>query len=74
MEVKCYLGQPHFYWSENEVDVAKIKGAKYILCLVDYLKMLESSYEPEYITDPYSVIFDDESWIVNTASYKVQKI
>lgn len=54
--------------------MAKIKGAKYILCLVDYLKMLESSYEPEYITDPYSVIFDDESWIVNTASYKVQKI
>lgn len=74
IEVKCYIGRPHFYWSENEVDVAKIKGNKYILCLVDYMKMSEYGYEPEYITDPYSVIFDDKSWMINTASYKVQKI
>lgn len=74
IEVKCYLGQPHLYWSENEADVAKIKGTKYILCLVDYLKISEPGYVPDYIPDPYSVIFDDESWMVNTASYKVQKV
>ena len=26
IEVKCYIGDPHFFWSENEVDVARIKG------------------------------------------------
>ena len=74
IEVKCYIGQPHFYWSENEVDVAKIKGEKYILCLVGYSRILEPGYKPKYISDPYRVIFDDESWMVNTASYRIQKI
>lgn len=75
IEVKCYIGEPHFYWSENETDVARIKGEKYFLCLVDYERMIsEPDYIPDYIQDPYSVIFDDESWLVNTASYKVQKI
>ena len=75
IEVKCYLGDPHFYWSENEVDVAKIKGEHYFLCLVDYERMkTEPGYIPEYIQDPTSVIFEDSSWIVSTASYKVKKI
>lgn len=75
VEVKCYLGEPHFYWSENEADVAKIKGDKYYLCLVDYQKMVDNpEYVPEYIQNPYSVIFDDDTWLVNTASYRVQKI
>ena len=75
VEVKCYLGEPHFYWSENEADVAKIKGNKYFLCLVDYQKMMDDpEYMPEYIQNPYSVIFDDDTWLVNTASYRVQKI
>ncbi len=29
IEVKCYIGSPHFFWSENESDVAKIKGDKF---------------------------------------------
>lgn len=74
IEVKCYIGQPHFYWSENEADVAQIKGEKYVLCLVDYSRITEPGYIPEYIVDPYAVIFDDESWMVNTASYKIQKV
>lgn len=74
IEVKCYLGSPHFYWSENEVDVAKRKGERYILCLVDYTRITEEGYEPEYISNPYEVIFNEDKWLVNTASYKVQKI
>lgn len=74
IEVKCYLGSPHFYWSENEVDVAKRKGERYILCLVDYTRITEKGYEPEYISNPYEVIFNEDKWLVNTASYKVQKI
>lgn len=49
IEVKCYIGKPHFYWSENECDVAQIKGEKYVLCLVDYLRINEDDYVPEYI-------------------------
>lgn len=74
IEVKSYLGKPHFYWSENESDTAKIKGDKYILCLVDYERITEPGYEPEFIQDPYKVIFEDDSWLVSTASYKIQKI
>ncbi len=74
IEVKCFVGKPHFYWSENECDVARIKGEKYVLCLVDYLRMSEEDYVPEYIVNPYECIFTDDTWLVNTASYKIQKI
>lgn len=74
IEVKCYTGNKHFYWSENEVDVARIKGDKYILCLVDYEKMNAPRYVPEFISNPFSVIFSDETWLVNTASYHIKKI
>lgn len=74
IEVKCYIGRPHFYWSENECDVAQIKGEKYVLCLVDYLRINEEDYVPEYIVNPYEHIFSDDTWLVNTASYKIQKI
>lgn len=74
IEVKCFMGKPHFYWSENESDVARIKGEKYVLCLVDYLRMGEEDYVPEYIVNPYEYIFSDDTWLVNTASYKIQKI
>lgn len=74
IEVKCYMGSPHFFWSENESDVAKIKADKYILCLVDYLRMGEPGYCPEYIRNPYETIFDSDEWLVNTSSYKIQKI
>ena len=74
IEVKCYIGSPHFYWSENECDTAKIKGEKYILCLVDYNKINTPGYIPEYIRNPYNVLFSDSHWLINTASYHVQKI
>ena len=57
IEVKCYMGSPHFFWSENEVDVARIKADKYILCLVDYSKMGTPGYHPEFIRNPYKIIF-----------------
>ena len=74
IEVKCYMGSPHFFWSENESDVAKIKADKYILCLVDYLRMGEPGYQPEFIRNPYETIFDSDEWLVNASSYRIQKI
>lgn len=74
IEVKCYMGSPHFFWSENESDVARIKADKYILCLVDYLRMGEPGYQPEFIRNPYEAIFDSDEWLVNASSYRIQKI
>ncbi len=74
IEVKCYLGSPHFYWSANERDVAQIRSDKYILCLVDYLRINEPGYRPEFIMNPYRTIFENEIWMVTPASYYVQKI
>lgn len=74
IEVKCYIGSPHFFWSENESDVAKIKADKYILCLVDYTRIGDPGYQPTYIRNPYETIFEGDGWLVNAASYRVQKI
>lgn len=74
IEVKCYVGSPHFFWSENEVDVAKIKAEKYILCLVDYSRINDPEYHPEYIRNPYKAVFEGNEWLVNSASYRIQKI
>ncbi len=74
IEVKTYIGNPHFFWSENEADVARLKGDEYWLCLVDYFRMSEPGYEPEFIQNPYTVIFNNEQWLVSSASYKVQKL
>lgn len=74
IEVKCYIGLPHFFWSENEVDVAKVKLDKYILCLVDYLRMRDPTYSPTFIRNPHQVIFNGNEWLVNSASYKIKKI
>jgi hypothetical protein len=74
IEVKCYIGTPHFFWSENESDIARIKADKYLLCLVDYTRIKEPGYQPEFIRNPYETIFNGEEWLVNTASYRIQKI
>ena len=74
IEVKCYMGSPHFFWSENESDVARIKADKYILCLVDYLRMGEPGYQPEFIRNPYETIFDSDEWLINASSYRIEKI
>jgi hypothetical protein len=74
IEVKCFIGEPHFYWSENEMDVAKIKTDKYILCIVDYTKIGDPGYVPTYIRDPYGTITHGDEWLIVPSSYRVQKI
>lgn len=74
IEVKCYCGSERFFWSENECDVAKIKGDKYVLCLVDYEKIKEPGYIPEFISNPYGIIFDSDQWMVTPASYRIHRI
>lgn len=74
IEVKSYVGSEHFFWSENEFDVAKIKGDRYVLCLVNFERINEEGYEPLFIIDPYKEIFSGKSWLVNTASYRIERV
>ncbi len=57
IEVKSYTGQAGFYWSINEINFAKKKGAAYCLIIVDSSKIHSDEYEPSEIRNPY-MIFD----------------
>ncbi len=69
IEVKTYIGKKHFHWSSNEIDVAKLRRNLYHLCLVDYEKIDEPGYMPEYIQNPYENVFDSSSWLREPDSY-----
>ncbi|MEP2023435.1 MAG: DUF3883 domain-containing protein [Reichenbachiella sp.] len=53
IEVKSYEGTPYFYWSRNEMNIARIKKGNYFLYLVDRKKMNKDDYEPMMIQNPY---------------------
>lgn len=73
IEVKSYSQTPHFYWSNNEVQAAKKKGAKYFLYLVDREQMHKDTYQPIQIANPATTIFDNQTWNVRGDGYFVQK-
>lgn len=74
IEVKTYRGTPHFYWSANEIDSAKIRGMDYFLYLVNADKIFEQDYAPEIIQNPYSSIVNSNDWKLIPSSFLVEKI
>lgn len=69
IEVKSYSSSKnnHFYWSKNEVEVAKQKKDNYFLYLVDRDYIHEGEYYPRIIQNPYDNVFekynrDCQSW------------
>jgi hypothetical protein len=54
VEVKSYAEEYSFYWSEEEMAVAKRLGSRYWIYLVDRNRLGDSRYVPEMIPDPYS--------------------
>lgn len=73
IEVKSYVGNLHFYWSANEIEVAKILKEKYVIALVDIDRINQDTYRPIYIVDPQKVITEDSTWIMNASSYLVTR-
>ena len=69
IEVKTYIGQKHFHWSANEIAIAKLRRDLYFLCLVDYHRIGEPNYEPEFIQNPFKEVFDSPSWLREPDSY-----
>ncbi|MDD5781507.1 MAG: DUF3883 domain-containing protein, partial [Muribaculaceae bacterium] len=74
IEVKTYRGAPHFYWSANEIDSAKIRGVDYFLYLVNADRIFEQGYVPEIIQNPYSTIINSSDWKLTPSSFLVEKI
>lgn len=70
IEVKSYSENLEFYWSANEVEVAKELLDKYFLYLVDRAKVLEAGYAPKIIQNPYQNIFENELWKKESQTWK----
>ncbi|WEJ61877.1 DUF3883 domain-containing protein [Thiomicrorhabdus lithotrophica] len=59
IEVKSYIGEYNFFWSDNEIDVSKQKADEYFLYLVNRDEMESEGYVPEIIQNPYKSVFMD---------------
>lgn len=74
IEVKSYDGpKGYFYWSRNEFQVAKQKGKKYWIYLINRSKINNEDYVPEQYQDPYNTILGDHNidWIEEVDKYKI---
>ncbi len=74
IEVKSYKGSPHFYWSQNEIEVSKLYEEKYCIYLIDVAQIDDPLYEPVIIRNPSKSILDSNHWIMNPTSYMVMPI
>lgn len=74
IEVKSYSGNPHFFWSENEINTSKIKGNKYYLYLVDRNRIEEEGYSPIKIKNPHKELLEKEcSWSKTSKNWYFEK-
>ena len=71
IEVKSYYGNPHFYWSQNEIEKAKLYEDKYFIYLIDASRVDEPEYEPRIILNPAANILESDEWILSPTSYMV---
>lgn len=76
IEVKSFSSQPSFHWSANEIDVARRKGDRYLIYLVEFNRLSDSGYSPLIIRNPYYNVLHSTDWrVVNDGLYirKVDK-
>lgn len=74
IEVKTYKGTPHFYWSENEIESAKIREHDYYLYLVNIDRINDCNYIPEMICNPYQSIIHSDKWRLTPTSFLAEKL
>lgn len=75
IEVKSYDGKtPYFFWSRNEVDVAKRKSDNYWIYLVNRVEMNKENYKPIMKQNPIKNIMKDEKWDKQIEKYKFELI
>ena len=69
IEVKTYIGKKHFHWSANEISVARLRRELYHLCLVDYNRVNERDYVPEFIQNPFENVYESSLWLREPDSF-----
>jgi len=75
IEVKSYVGNtPYFYWTSNEMKVAKEKKDDYLVYLVNRNKMNEEGYEPRMIANPIENILENDSWSKAVDKYYLKEV
>jgi hypothetical protein len=71
IEVKSHSGNMKFYWSLNEVNVAKQKQNHYFLYLIDRSN-LENERYLRIIENPYQEVFLDDGWLKQSDSWIIK--
>lgn len=74
IEVKTYKGKPHFYWSSNEIQAAKLRGQDYYIYLIDHSRIKEPGYEPRIIPFAFEIFDDSSDWELTPSSYLLKEI
>lgn len=74
IEVKTYRGEPHFHWSANEMNEAKLRMDHYYLYLVSYDHMRKDGYHPIIIQNPINYFKDNVEWETSVNSIMIKKI
>lgn len=74
IEVKAVSQGNGFFWSENEFEVAKLKGKQYYLYLINLAKIGTKNYKPLMICDPASTIMNSPEWLVETQTYHIRRV
>ena len=72
IEVKSYAGnKPYFYWTRNEMNVAKSRGMDYMIYLVCRDRMNEEGYHPIIIANPIPNILEKKEWLKEVDKYYI---
>ena len=75
IEVKSFKGgNPYFYWSRNEVNIAKRKKDEYWIYIVDRSKIASQGYSPMMIQNPSEKIFSTLKWKKRIEGYRFDKV
>lgn len=74
IEVKTYIGRPHFYWSKNEIEKAQLMGDAYYIYLVDFQQIKQKDYVPQCISNPIRNIILATNWIKTTEELFVEPL
>jgi hypothetical protein len=72
IEVKSYSNNPYFFWTRNEMDVARIKSDEYFLYLINRDELGNENYEPLIIQNPYLIVLNGIEWIKEIEKYRIE--
>lgn len=74
IEVKSFSGDATFYWSRNEIQVARDMADKYFLYLVDRSKLSQPGYVPRIYQNPHARIFENAYWEKEPETWRINAL